>query len=175
MVEPHSTGRPDRLDIHVSWRRTSMKALIPWRRTTGVLEPYRLQMEDLFERFFGPAETEGNGLTKVWAPRVDVAETEKEVFVKAELPGVDPKEVELTVQNGVLTIRGEKKEAKEDTKKDYHRVERFFGQFYREVPLPAGADSDKITATSTQGVITIAIPKKPEILPKKIAIKALAT
>ncbi|HTK76959.1 MAG TPA: Hsp20/alpha crystallin family protein [Gemmataceae bacterium] len=152
-----------------------MKALIPWRRTTGVLEPYRLQMEDLFERFFGPAETEGNGLTKVWAPRVDVAETEKEVFVKAELPGVDPKEVELTVQNGVLTIRGEKKEAKEDTKKDYHRVERFFGQFYREVPLPAGADSDKITATSTQGVITIAIPKKPEILPKKIAIKALAT
>jgi len=152
-----------------------MKALIPWRRTTGVFDPYGLQMEELFNRFFGPAENEGNGMTKIWAPRVDVAETEKEVFVKAELPGVDPKEVELNVHGGVLTIRGEKKEEKEEKKKEYHRVERFFGQFYREVPLPAGIDADKITATSTQGVITVAIPKKPEILPKKIAIKAVAT
>ena len=63
----------------------------------------------------------------------------------------------------------------EETKKEYHRVERFFGQFYREVQLPAGADADKITATSAQGVITVAIPKKPEIIPKKIAVKALAT
>jgi len=151
-----------------------MKTLIPWRRTTGVFDPYGLQMEELFNRFFGPAENEGNGLTKVWAPRVDVAETEKEVFVKAELPGVDPKDVELNVHGGVLTIRGEKKEEKEENKKEYHRVERFFGQFYREVPLPAGIDADKITATSAQGVITVAIPKKPEILPKKIAIKPLA-
>jgi HSP20 family protein len=152
-----------------------MKGLIPWRRTPGLFEPYRLDMEDLFQRFFGPAETEPNGLTKVWAPRVDVAETEKEVYVKAELPGVDPKEVELTVHDGVLTIRGEKKEEKEEKKKEYHRVERFFGQFYREVPLPAGTDTEKITASSAQGVITVAIPKKPEILPKKITIKALAT
>jgi HSP20 family protein len=152
-----------------------MKTLIPWRRTTGMFDPYVLHMEDLFNRFFGPAENEANGLTKVWAPRVDVAESEKEVFVKAELPGVEPKEVELNVHGGVLTIRGEKKEEKEETKKEYHRVERFFGQFYREVPLPAGIDPDKITATCTQGVITVAIPKKPEILPKKIAIKALAT
>ena len=150
-----------------------MKSLIPWRRTTGVLDPFRVEMEDLFQRFFGPAEGEGNGLTKVWAPRVDVVETEKEVLVKAELPGVDPKEVELTVHDGVLTLRGEKKDEKEEKKKEYHRVERFFGQFYREVPLPAGADAEKITATSAQGVITIAIPKKPEIQPKKIAIKAL--
>jgi HSP20 family protein len=143
------------------------------RPSTGVLDQFRLEMEDLFQRFFGPAETETNGLTKVSAPRVDVAETEKEVVVKAELPGVDPKEVELTVHDNGLTIRGEKKEEKEAYKKEYHRVERFFGQFYREVPLPAGTDADKITATSAQGVITVAIPKRPEILPKKIAIKPL--
>jgi HSP20 family protein len=175
MDGPHSTGRPEGPDIHVSWRRTKMRALIPWRRTTGVLDPYGLQMEELFQRFFGPPENEGNSLTKVWAPRVDIAETEKEVFVKAELPGVDPKDVELTIHSGVLTIRGEKKEEKEEKKQEYHRLERFFGQFYREVPLPAGTDADKITATSAQGVITVAIPKKPEILLKKIAIKALAT
>jgi HSP20 family protein len=149
-----------------------MKSLIPWRRTTGLLEPFRLEMEDLFERFFGPAETEGNG-SKVWAPRVDVVETDKDVVVKAELPGVDPKDVVLSVQGGVLIVRGEKKEEKEEKNKEYHRVERFFGQFYREVPLPAGTDPDKITATSAQGVIIVTIPKKPEIQPKKIAIKAL--
>jgi HSP20 family protein len=150
-----------------------MQSLIPFRRTGGMLQPFRLEMEDLFERFFGPMESEGNGSTKVWAPRVDIAETEKEVVVKAELPGVDPKDVELSVHGSVLTVRGEKKEEKEEKKKEYHRVERFFGQFYREVPLPAGTDPDKITATSAQGVITVTIPKKPEIQPKKIAVKPL--
>ncbi len=147
-----------------------MRGLIRWRRPAGLLEPFRQEMEEVFERFFGPEEG-GNG-SKVWAPRVDVEETDREVLVKADLPGVDPKEVEITLTEGALILKGEKKEAREEKAKNYHRVERFFGRFYREVPLPAGADAAKITATSAKGVITVTIPKAPEAQPKRIAVQA---
>jgi HSP20 family protein len=148
-----------------------MKSLIPWGRTTSFLQPFRQEMEELFQRFFGPEEG-GNGTTIAWAPRVDVEETDKEFVVKADLPGVDPKDVEVSLTDGSLVIKGEKKEVKEEKRKNYHRVERFAGQFYREIPLPAGADAEKIAAASAKGVVTVTIPKKPEAQPKKIAVKA---
>ncbi len=74
--------------------------------------------------------------------------------------------------NGVLSLKGEKKEEKEEKKKNYHRVERFVGSFYRAIPLPAGADADKVVATTTKGVITVTVPKKAEMQPKKIAVKS---
>jgi HSP20 family protein len=147
-----------------------MQSLIRWRRPGGLLAPFRQEVEELFEKFFGPEEG-GNGAT-VWTPRVDVEETAKEILVKADLPGVDPKDVEVTVAEGALILKGEKKEAKEETTKNYHRVERFVGQFYRAIPLPAGADAEKVTATSSKGVITVTIPKTPEAQPKTIAVKA---
>ena len=107
---------------------------------------------------------------KTWTPRVDVEETEKEILVKADLPGIDPKAIEISIENGILTIRGEKKEEKEEKKKNYHRIERFTGMFYRQIPLPTGVDADKITATNANGVVTVSIPKKPEAQPKRIAI-----
>lgn len=144
-------------------------ALSPWTAGFGTLEPFRKEMEGLFERFFG--EENGNGhLVKTWTPRVDVEETNKEIVVKADLPGVDPKDVEVVVENGVLTVRGEKKEAKEEKGKNYHRVERFAGSFFRAVTLPPGAEADKVTATSANGVVTITVPKKAEAQPKRIAI-----
>lgn len=144
-------------------------ALSRWQPGFGMLEPFRNEMEDLMQRFFG--EEGGNGLAAhAWAPRVDVEETDKELLVKADLPGVDPKNVEISIESGVLTIRGERKEAKEEKKKNYHRVERFTGMFHRTIPLPAGVDAEKVTATSANGVITIAIPKRPEAQPKKITV-----
>lgn len=120
-------------------------------------------------RFFG--EENGNGQAmKTWSPQVDVEETEKEILVKADLPGVDPRAIEISVENGMLTVRGEKKEEKEEKKKNYHRVERFTGTFYRQIAMPSGADADKVTATSVNGVITITIPKKPEAQPKRITV-----
>jgi HSP20 family protein len=150
-----------------------MKSLIPWRqRNGGFLAPLRQEMEDVFERFFGePLEETGKAL-KAWAPRVDVEETDKEIVVKADLPGVDAKEVEISVGDGMLIMKGEKKEEREEKKKNYHAVERFVGKFYRELLLPPGADADKISATSAKGVITVTIPKKAEAQPKKINVKA---
>ncbi len=143
-------------------------ALSPWR-PYGMIEPFRQEMETLFDRFFG--EENRNGLTlRTWTPRVDVEETDKEIIVKADVPGVDPKAVEISAENGLLMIRGEKKEEKEEKKKAYHRVERFAGSFYRAVTLPPGADADKMSATCTNGVITITVPKKAEAQAKKITV-----
>jgi len=143
-------------------------ALAQWQPAFGVLEPFRKEMEEMMERFFGTEN--GNRTIQAWTPRVDVEETDKEILVKADLPGVDPKDVEISVENGVLTVRGEKKEQKEEKKKNYHRVERSAGAFYRAIVLPPSADAEKVNATSTNGVVTITIPKKTEAQPKKIAI-----
>lgn len=150
-----------------------MKSLIPWRqRNGGFLTPFRQEMEDVFQRFFGePLEETSKSIT-AWTPRVDVEETDKEILVKADLPGVEAKDVEISVSDGALILKGEKKEEREEKKKNYHCVERFVGKFYRELALPPSADADKIAATSAKGVITVTIPKKPEAQPKKISVKA---
>jgi HSP20 family protein len=130
-------------------------------------------MDDMFQRFFGlPVEAKSNGETTLWAPRVDISETDKAFLVKADLPGVDPKDVEINVRDGVLTVRGEKKDLKEEKHKNYHRIERFVGQFFRAIPLPVGVDEDNVQATTAKGVLTVTIPKKPEAQPKKIAVKS---
>lgn len=142
------------------------------QRTTGLgmLDPFRREMEGLFERFFGPEN--GNGQLARWTPRVDVEEADKEIRVKADLPGVDPKAIEITIENGILTVRGEKTEEKEEKGTSYHRVERFAGSFYRTIPLPPGADAEKVSATSANGVVTIIIPKKASAQPKRIRVEA---
>jgi HSP20 family protein len=150
-----------------------MRALMPWRGRIGrFMAPFRQEMEELFERFLGEPIEEVEGAVRPWAPRVDIEETDKEIVVKADLPGVEPKDVEVSVADGSLILRGEKKEEREEKKKSYHRVERFIGRFYREIPLPPGTDPDKITADSSKGVITVTIPKKPEVQPKKIPVKS---
>jgi HSP20 family protein len=150
-----------------------MKSLIPWRQRNGggFLEPFRQEMESVFERFFGEHFPEVGKVAQTWAPRVDIEETEKEILVKADLPGVDPKDVEITVNEGALILKGEKKEEHEEKKKNFHSVERFVGKFYREIPLPSGTDPENIAAVTSKGVITVTIPKKPEAQPKKIAVK----
>jgi HSP20 family protein len=150
-----------------------MKALIPWRRATDVMGSFRTEMDDLFSRFFG-TEPMVALAGKAWAPRVDVSETEKEFVVRADLPGVDPKDVEVTVADGALILKGERKEEREEKAKNFHKIERFVGEFYREVPLPVGADPDKVAATTAKGVVTITVPKKAGALPKKVPVTTVA-
>jgi HSP20 family protein len=147
-----------------------MSSLTPWR--PSLFENFRDELDNLFERFLGRPLAEPNGETgAIWQPRCDVEETDKEILVKTDLPGVDPKGIEISIRDNTLTIHGEKKEEKEEKKKGYHRVERFTGQFYRELLLPAEADAEKITASSANGVVTVTIPKKPGAQAKKIAVK----
>jgi HSP20 family protein len=144
---------------------------LPMQRRYGEsLEPIRHESENLFHRFLGELP-KGK---MAFSPYVDMEETDKEIIVKADLPGVDPKDVNVTVAEGMLIVKGEKKEEKEEKKKNYHCLERFVGQYYREIPLPPGAATDKIAATGCKGVITITIPKKPEVQTKKIPVQEQA-
>lgn len=130
---------------------------------------------DDFGRGFMPslprlAETFGSGVT----PSVDVAETDKDVVVTAELPGIEEKDVDVTYAEGMLTIKGEKKAEKEEKGKNFHRVERSYGAFSRAITLPAEIDDAKVDAKFAKGVLTVTLPKKPtaQSTAKKIAIKA---
>lgn len=114
----------------------------------------------------------GNGFAAL--PAVDVSETDKAYEITAELPGMDEKNVEVKVANGMLTIKGEKQEEKEEKKKDYYRRERSFGSFERSFAVPEGVDADKIEASFKKGVLSVMLPKSPEAqkAEKKITVKA---
>jgi HSP20 family protein len=149
-----------------------MSALMTWRGN-GLMDQMRREMDDVFRRFFTvPVDTEGPDGFAAWAPRIDVEETDKALVVKADLPGVDPKDVEVSVHDNVLELKGEKREQREDKGKNYHRIERSVGRFYRAVPLPSGADAENISATGGKGVLTVTIPKKAIAQPKRVAVKA---
>ncbi len=110
------------------------------------------------------------------ATRIDVSETETEIQVTAELPGVDEKDVEVNLSDNVLSIKGEKKSEREEKEKDYHLVERTFGAFQRDIPIPYDIDMDKVDAKFAKGVLTVTMPKPPEAKAKvkKIEVKATA-
>lgn len=107
-------------------------------------------------------------------PKLDIAETDNAYEVTADLPGVEEKDVDVSVAEGVLRIKGERKSEKEEKKKSYHRIERSFGRFERAIALPEGVDQDKIAATFKQGVLHVSLPKstKAKDAAKKIEVKA---
>jgi HSP20 family protein len=140
-----------------------------------IWEPFgslRRDMERLFEDFgrdFGWGVPAVTGIGE--APRIDVSETDTELKIEAELPGVEEKDLEVVLSNGRLTIKGEKKAEKEEKKKDYHLVERSYGSFARSIGLPFDADSDKVKASFSKGVLTVTVPKPPEVKAKEKKIQ----
>jgi HSP20 family protein len=127
---------------------------------------------DIFDRFF----SDGNLSTllredKALIPAFDISESEKEYLVSAELPGIDIKDLEITLEDGVLNIRGEKKHEKEDNGDNYLRVERYYGSFDRSFRIPDGVKVEKIDATYKDGVLKLTIPKSKERKVKKIKVK----
>jgi HSP20 family protein len=105
-------------------------------------------------------------------PRMDILETDGAIELSAELPGMQEKDVEVTLSDNVLTIRGEKKNEKDETKKDYRLIERPYGSFARRLELPAGIDATKIEARFSNGVLTVTVPKAAPTIAKKIEVKS---
>lgn len=133
-------------------------------------EPWGLlsQLQKELER--GAAE--GSTATAEWAPAVDIKEEKGKFVIQADIPGVKPEDIDISMENGVLTIKGEKKIEAETDRDGYKRVERTYGSFYRRFSLPDTADSDAISAISRHGVLELTIPKKDEVQPKKISVAA---
>lgn len=165
----------------------SITNLIPWKREKKVpvqresdqpVETLQRDMNRLFDEFFGrsfwPAPFEWFGENAgSFIPSVDIVENDKDIQVSAELPGMTEKDVEVTLSGDLLTISGEKKDAREEKDKNYHRVERSYGAFRRSVTLPAAVNGDQVAASFNKGVLTITLPKvETGKTAKKITIKA---
>ncbi len=118
------------------------------------------------------SDEESNIVTSRWTPAVDIREEDDRFVIHADVPGVDPKDIDVTMENGVLTIKGERKTESEEEREGYKRVERSRGAFYRRFSLPDSADSDKINAKSKNGVLEIVIPKHDVVQARKIAVKS---
>jgi HSP20 family protein len=141
---------------------------------SSVWQPFGLlqrEIDRVFEDFAGGFKAFGTGGV---VPSVDMAETEKEIEFTAELPGLEEKDVQLSVADNRLTIQGEKKLEKEQSDKDYRFVERSYGSFSRTLDLPPGVNPDSISATITKGVLKVVVPKPAATQAKKIDIKSAA-
>ena len=134
--------------------------LIPWR-PFGTLTSTRKEMDRLWDRFFRETPSMGT-FTEEWLPSVDISETKKNFIVKAELPGLDAKDVNVSLSGDLLTIKGEKKKEEEEKDEHYHCVEAYSGSFQRSFQLPASVKGDTVEAIFDKGVLKITIPKAEE-------------
>jgi HSP20 family protein len=149
-----------------------MNALTRW-------DPFKEMDEahNRLARFFGlaparvPNGSKESMTTAEWAPSVDISEDEKEWLVKTDLPEVKKEDVKITVENGVLTITGERKFEKEEKDKKYHRIERAYGNFVRSFTLPDAADGSKVNAEFKDGVLKVHLPKSEKARPKAVEVK----
>lgn len=134
----------------------------PW----GLLNQLQRELERAHEGGIG----EGSIATAEWAPSVDIKEESGKFVLQADIPGVKPEEIDVSMEDGVLTIKGEKKTEAKTEQKGYKRVERTYGSFYRRFSLPDTANADAISAKSKHGVLEIVIPKREAVKPKKINV-----
>jgi HSP20 family protein len=138
-------------------------------------DPFR-ELEDLSSRlstYFnrpGRTQAEVDGFSE-WAPAMDVQETDGEYLIKADLPEVPKADVKVGLENGILTIEGERKQEKEEKGKKFHRVERTYGKFVRRLSVPSEVDEQKIAAEFKEGVLTVHLPKTPLVKPRNIDVK----
>jgi HSP20 family protein len=144
-----------------------MRSLMPWTGMASLKD----EMDRWFERFVEPRWAEVPAFGS-WAPNLDLSETKEALVVKVEVPGLDPADIQVSLQENLLTIKGEKKQEKEEKDERYHRVERSYGAFTRSVRLPVGVDGSKVNATFKNGVLSVMLPKTPDAKGTMIPVKA---
>jgi len=157
-------------------------ALVPWkskqRESEGTegspLAALRTEMDRLFETFVREPFSAVDwpwGSRGRWWPAVDIAETADEVTVRAEVPGLDPKDLDVSITGSQLVLSGEKKESTEESGKNFYHTESRFGTFRREIPLPEGIDTQNVDAQYANGVLTLRLKRSPAVAPKRIEVK----
>jgi HSP20 family protein len=149
----------------IPWKKNDENALALRRRELDPFAQFRREMDNMFEGMLGDWTGPMNLLDRKlgnWMPRIDVRETAKEIRVTAELPGMEEKDLEVSLLDGALTIKGEKSEEHEEEKGDVHRSERQYGMFQRTIPLPSEVDAEKVNARFKKGVLKITLPKTKE-------------
>ena len=144
--------------------------LVSWRPFRGELSSMRREMDELWNRFFGETPF-FRTFPEEWSPSVDISETKDELLIKAELPGLDAKDVDVSISGDVLTIIGEKKREEEEKDEHHYRAERYYGSFQRSFQLPTSVQADKVKATFDKGVLKVTLPKVEEAKKKQIEIK----
>ncbi len=148
-----------------TWKPT--RELAPFRE----FERMRRDMDRLWDSFFEGGVRRRTEEEAGWYPSLDVAETKNEFVVKAEVPGMEPKDIDISLSDGTLTIKGEKKHEKEEREEDYRLVERSYGAFTRSIQLPSEVQREKISASYKNGVLRIVLPKSEEAKKKEVKIK----
>ena len=141
-------------------------------------DPFRelVQLQDRMNRMFDESYRSRSGEGQddwslgSWAPAVDIYEKDGTITLQAELPGVDPKDVDIRVENNILTLRGRRRLAEDVKKESYHRIERAYGAFTRSFTLPTAVDTEKIAADYRDGILKVTLPTKEEAKPKQISI-----
>jgi HSP20 family protein len=144
--------------------------LVPWRPFGGELDSLRKEMDSLWNRFFGERPFT-RPFTEEWSPSVDISETEDKLLIKAELPGLEAKDVDVSISGDLLTIKGEKEKEKEEKDEHHYRAERYYGSFQRSFQLSTSVQADKVEATFDKGVLKVTLPKVEEAKKKQIEIK----
>jgi HSP20 family protein len=138
----------------------------PW----NLVNQWRRDIDRVFGGLDDSVSASNEVTAAAWAPAVDIKEEDGAYVLHADVPGVDPKDIELDMENGVLTLRGERKSETTEDKDNYRRVERVTGRFYRRFMLPDTADAENISAKSLNGVLEVRIPKQAKVLPRRITV-----
>ncbi|TWT23782.1 Hsp20/alpha crystallin family protein [Luteimonas marina] len=129
------------------------------------------EIKQVFDRFFGQEDTDTSAVvTAQWVPRVDIKEEAERFVILADLPGIDPQQIEVQMDKGILSIKGERQGESTTETARFSRIERRYGSFHRRFALPDSADADGISASGRNGVLEIVIPKKPETTPRRIQV-----
>jgi HSP20 family protein len=149
---------------------------MPLNRFDASFQPWSLmsRLHQDLDRVFGrewPGADASDGAVSDWTPSVDVQELKDAFVVRADLPGVEPKDIDITMENGVLTLRGRRASEVRREDEGYRRIERITGEFFRRFALPDSADADAITAQASNGVLTIRIGKRAEVQPRRVEVR----
>lgn len=141
----------------------------PFRDLVSIQDEVNRLYNDFFGRVPSMFDTELS--RSEWTPSVDISETKDEIVVKTEVPGMNKDDIKITLQDNVLTLRGERKQEKEEKETNFHRMERCYGSFTRSFNLPTVVQADKIKATYKDGILNVTLPKAEEVKPKQIPIE----